>query len=351
MAKLSKTQRKLIGEAVRQIVANLGLVSPVKKEDQHQAIGEPRSQTDPKYDRPKTSEGIVSELFTVGISGLLFSIFAAGIINFLGQFPQILNFGAWGISVLLVFGAGKLVCCHSRHWAVLLIAIITAAAICVPTWYFVKNRNSEDALAKSERREERQVITNEPTRFSSLDAGLSNIASVQQEDKYSGELIPANDLMPNFRGKPVMIVPTNCTLLFAGGSLFEVVGANSCIIVQLNEDKLLSISYDGVKAFVSGKFFDRNGKIIVVLEKNRFDADQPNIFRIQRPDKSTLIIRDHENIEVLNIRFLNERAFALTGTIRLPNGFKLVIDKSFIQSPLGKTTRDFMYNGRAAFMF
>jgi hypothetical protein len=97
----------------------------------------------------------------------------------------------------------------------------------------------------------------------------------------------------------------------------------------------VSIEEQNGTAFLSGQFFDESGKIIAVLSSNRFDVDQQNVFRSYRPDKSTLILRDHRNVEVLNLRYLARSAFMLTGVIRLPDKKRIVITKEYIEHPTG----------------
>lgn len=157
MAKLSKNQRKVIGEAVRQMAANLGLLTPVKQEEHDSRIDHSQSEHDPKETPPKKLFDVISELLTVGVSGLLFALFCAGIINFFGQFPQIINFGAWGISALMIFGAGKMVLFHKRHWTVLLIALVGAALICLPAHNFVGVQVRKRALDTAQKQ---QVLEN-----------------------------------------------------------------------------------------------------------------------------------------------------------------------------------------------
>lgn len=118
MAKLSRNQRKLVGEAVRQTIANLGFIGPAKQADYETGIGHSNDETEHKKAQTNFLFDAVTELLT-GITGILFSIFSASIINYFGQFPKILNFGVWGISALLILGASKMVWLHKRHWIIL----------------------------------------------------------------------------------------------------------------------------------------------------------------------------------------------------------------------------------------
>ena len=112
MAGLSRRQRKLIGEAVRQTVANLGVIHHAKHDD-----GNDNSKPDhqPPQSPQKNSFDVICEILTVGISAVLFAIVAACFIGFFGQFAKILYFGAAGISLLIVFGAIRMVCNHGCY--------------------------------------------------------------------------------------------------------------------------------------------------------------------------------------------------------------------------------------------
>jgi len=115
MAKLSKNQRRIIGETVRQTVANLGFGTPIKHGYNHGGVDDSKSNHDSKEPQKNSLFDIICEGITTGFSGLLFILFSGGIINYFGQFPQILNFGAWGLNVLLLFGACKMVFFHSSR--------------------------------------------------------------------------------------------------------------------------------------------------------------------------------------------------------------------------------------------
>jgi hypothetical protein len=174
MAKLSKRARKIISETVRQMIANLGLRAP---------INEAQSEANPESAQQKSTADIVSEWITSGIFIILWGIFSAAVINYFSQFSWILYFGATGISSLLLFGAGKLVWFHKRHWRVFLISVIACVAIWTPTILFVNGKNLQTAKDEREHGEERTVITNIPSRFDKVDSALAALMPQKTDPK------------------------------------------------------------------------------------------------------------------------------------------------------------------------
>ena len=82
------------------------------------------------------------------------------------------------------------------------------------------------------------------------------------------------------------------------------------------------------KLALSVDILDAAGKVIVTFEKGHFTVVQANILDMKRPDRSTLIVRDHFKSEVLNIRFLNSRSVQFSGLLRYPEFGTIAIPKS-----------------------
>jgi hypothetical protein len=136
-------------------------------------------------------------------------------------------------------------------------------------------------------------------------------------EKDSGVLLPGDD--PRFRQD------TPDVTLILGSIYVSTKQTTDLPVISFFKRRLLKLSVQSKGASISGEFLDKSGKIIAELETNRFTLNQNNYFKKERPDRSTLIIRDQENVEVLNLRFLNKRVFSLTGRIRLPNTFEVEI--------------------------
>lgn len=154
-----------------------------------------------------------------------------------------------------------------------------------------------------------------------LCAGLT-LWDSRQEDEFSGVLIPANDPTPvNTQA------PTNAITLILGKTVNEVFWFPHTVLIYKGKP-MLTISKNSKGATISGEFFGDNGDIIAVLESNRFTINRLNYFTKERPDKSTLIVRDQKNIETLNVRFMNPHTIKLHGRFRLPNAPDLIIDEN-----------------------
>lgn len=153
-----------------------------------------------------------------------------------------------------------------------------------------------------------------------LCAGLKQWDS-RQEDEFSGILVPANDPTP-----ASMQVPTNAVLLILGNSMSEVFWFPHTVIMYKGKP-ILTISTNSQGATVSGDFFGDNNDIVATLENNRFTINRLNYFTKERPDKSTLILKDQRNIQCLNVRFMNPHTIKLLGRFRFPNEPDLLMDE------------------------
>jgi len=81
-----------------------------------------------------------------------------------------------------------------------------------------------------------------------------------------------------------------------------------------------------------------DGRIIVRLSKDGFVVNRNNELLVNRPDKSTLIIEDQYGNVALDARYLNERAFRITGTLHyqgqtIPLQFPAFMHQSLHRAP------------------
>ncbi len=148
--------------------------------------------------------------------------------------------------------------------------------------------------------------------------GFHKYVQGELDDRFSGALIPANDPTPtNQIGFPK--VPKEATTVLLVGSSISWAETFPHAVVKFKGKDLLVLSTNAIGATVSAEFFDRDGNIVAELVSNKFKINQLNHFGPpERPDKSTLIVRDQQNIEILNIRFMNPRCIRIWGHLRLP---------------------------------
>lgn len=88
-------------------------------------------------------------------------------------------------------------------------------------------------------------------------------------------------------------------------------------ILQVKDHDVVSIDRgEGDSLVLSVDMRDASGKMIANLSKNGFIVSKNYELYLLRPDKSTVIIWDGYEKEILKARFLNPNAFALQGTVQ-----------------------------------
>jgi hypothetical protein len=126
-------------------------------------------------------------------------------------------------------------------------------------------------------------------------------------------------------------IPLDALVIYAGGNVsstrtfphtvFRVSGSD---LVTIDKDK------DG-HLLVSAKIFDDRDNLIAKLEGNQY-VSTSYASHFKRPDRSTLLIYDHEDRIALEVKLINDSAVRFTGRLHAP-GNKLrapliVTDKS-----------------------
>jgi len=120
------------------------------------------------------------------------------------------------------------------------------------------------------------------------------------------------------------------------------VGSNSVNVSRfprdfliMGDENVLSIDRDKTGNIdLSATIRGDDGRVVVTVENNELKINKNNYFTKSRPDRSTLIVRDQFNVEVINFVYLNPRAASITGMFR--NGkFKINVahDQMKIDTP------------------
>lgn len=168
---------------------------------------------------------------------------------------------------------------------------------------------------------------------------LWSINLPKKEDPYSGFLQPAKEPMPPVLTTPIFL-PAPKVEQFAKGSAFFFFGGNLVVnesptrpipLVRSSGENLLELFISTNGACVSGKFFDKEGKIVARLESNKFVVNRLNFLDLKfSRDRSELTIKDQSDVEVLNIKYLNPSAFLFSGMIRARDGGEAKITRTNI---------------------
>jgi hypothetical protein len=146
----------------------------------------------------------------------------------------------------------------------------------------------------------------------------------QVAESLNGQLIPANEKTPPNACPPV---PSDGAIVMVGDLKAQNASVFSkfphTIIVSERRGPVLVVDKtpSGSLALVLD-LRSNDGKIIARIDKNGFVLNRNNYLEVKR-DKSSLIIIDEYGTEVLNIRYINSRAIAVSGKgIGMPKGFE-----------------------------
>ena len=95
-----------------------------------------------------------------------------------------------------------------------------------------------------------------------------------------------------------------------------------------NKDRIVMNRDDTGRIALTVDILDKEGRVIVTFEKGHFTVLQANILDMRRPDRSTLIVRDQLENEVLNVHYLNRRSIQFSAFLTYPEYGSVWIPKS-----------------------
>jgi hypothetical protein len=125
-------------------------------------------------------------------------------------------------------------------------------------------------------------------------------------------LLPADDSMPQTSCKGI---PDNALRLYVGDNVIWTT-ALPLTVIQHKNDPQLQIDRDksgGINIKVL-RLFDVDGKELAEISDNEFNITNRALATHKpRPDRSTLVVYNEADQEVLNIRYLNPTALRVTG--------------------------------------
>ncbi len=130
--------------------------------------------------------------------------------------------------------------------------------------------------------------------------------------------------IPVFNGKIIADnedthwVPQDVFSLMLGDDLQVLTRSSEHFIFSKDSKPFLKLRVINKELFITASIFDHTGQYIVKIIDNEFQASQERAFNPKQPDEHTLIVRDFEGIEVLNIRYINAKVIRLIGKFNLP---------------------------------
>ena len=149
------------------------------------------------------------------------------------------------------------------------------------------------------------------------------IENNRPEDPYSGIISAGSD--PMIVGNTCADQHQDAPFIAYVGSVTSVISQFPKTLVEIKGKDIIRIerSNDGnIEIYLD--IFDMNNKVIATIENNKFDLNQNNIFKKERPNKSSLIIYDQYKNKVLDIHYRNKREVSIAGALYYHAGVSFV---------------------------
>ncbi len=161
------------------------------------------------------------------------------------------------------------------------------------------------------------------------------------ESEFHGVLVPANDPAPP---NPCPEgPPADAIAVYMGSSVGYTTAQQPYGVLKLDDEVIVSIVKAGDGLSLNATIRSQDKRMVATIENNEFHINPNNYFYIKRPDRHTLIVRDQQNRECLNVRFLNPTAIKVLGVFEFPaaNLPAIVIDDDKVLSTEGNVYRNF----------
>jgi hypothetical protein len=142
-----------------------------------------------------------------------------------------------------------------------------------------------------------------------------------------GVLIPARDPNPPANCQ----IPKDAFAVFFGNNVDWTTGASAVLTVK--REPIIAFDHDSKKLKLTTlRVYDDQNNIIARVDADGFWTSP--LVRIKKPDKSTLIVFDHLDQEVLDLRFLNPHTVSILGIFHSPSiPTPIVITPNGMQGP------------------
>jgi hypothetical protein len=140
------------------------------------------------------------------------------------------------------------------------------------------------------------------------------------ETEQHGWLRPGSKPAP-----PIFCSDSKGLAVYLGRSRFGLTtGESSACIVRMAGIDLLTLLRNADSVGISARFFDATGLIAEIVD-NEFTVNPNNTFKTERPDASTLIVRDRWGNEAVRVEYLNREAVRITGVFFVPDRKPIIV--------------------------
>jgi hypothetical protein len=141
----------------------------------------------------------------------------------------------------------------------------------------------------------------------------------------SGMLVPDNAPTPPYPCPKV--IPEDEIKIFLGKNILGYQSKFPLTILRIAGEDLLSVNKTKKGFLVSAKVFSYDGNIVAQIEDNKFYIKRDNYFRLERPNKHTLVVHDQQARKVLDFYYINPTTIKITGIFSLPNRRPIIFDE------------------------
>ena len=126
---------------------------------------------------------------------------------------------------------------------------------------------------------------------------------------YFGNLIPGNEPEPPLPPG----TPNNTISLLLGDDLRILAAQSNNFVFSKQGMQFLSIGIRNNVMYINASIMNSKNQVIVRIIENEFQVNPEYAFNPKQPDEHSLIVRDSQGLECLNIKFMNQRAMRIVG--------------------------------------
>jgi hypothetical protein len=137
-------------------------------------------------------------------------------------------------------------------------------------------------------------------------------AKERSKPVYFGELVPSGDKPPELGA------PFDAVQLLLGDGLAIIARHSDTAMIAVNGHPLITIGMREGRVRITAKLADQQNRRLFTVIDNEFNVDQQAGFNPRMPDAHTLVVRDIEDTEVLNVKYIAPRVIRIVGRFHLP---------------------------------
>lgn len=181
------------------------------------------------------------------------------------------------------------------------------------------------AVTKTQQRDfantTRRLITSEKRQnieFGTVLKRQQGLFEAQREfsEFLSGKLLPADDPMPRTKCSSRAEMVHGDVAVFVGSTVETITNKFPHTILQVRKRRVIYLDRTETGSLVlSLEMRDAANRLIARVDRNGFVVSSAYDVHLLRPDKSTVIIDDEFGNEMVRARFLNPKAFSISGVV------------------------------------